>query len=117
MDELVEDGFEQVGLLIFPAPFLKIHFLQEKSSDERSDAGSQGVESDYDVDEEYDNDYAENYFDNGEGDDIDDMGGGGGDDGGGGKHLNLACIQCLNLGYTGDYDQIWREGIDSIYYL
>jgi len=35
------------------------------------------------VDEEYDNDYAENYFDNGEGDDVDDLGGGGGDDGGG----------------------------------
>ncbi|EAU89500.1 hypothetical protein CC1G_07726 [Coprinopsis cinerea okayama7 len=56
---------------------------QEKSSDERSDAGSQ-PEEDYDVDEEYDNDYAENYFDNGEGDDMDDLGGGGGDDGGGG---------------------------------
>lgn len=37
------------------------------------------------MDEEYDNDYAENYFDNGEGDDFDDLGGGGGgDDGGGG---------------------------------
>ncbi|KIJ61519.1 hypothetical protein HYDPIDRAFT_176924 [Hydnomerulius pinastri MD-312] len=58
---------------------------QEKSSEERSDAGSQVAESDYDVDEEYDNDYAENYFDNGEGDDMDDLGGGGGgDDGGGG---------------------------------
>jgi len=34
------------------------------------------------VDEEYDNDYAENYFDNGEGDDMDELGGGG-DDGGG----------------------------------
>lgn len=58
---------------------------QEKSGDERSDAGSQLVDSDYDVDEEYDNDYAENYFDNGEGDDMDGLGdGGGGDDGGGG---------------------------------
>ncbi|KDR79998.1 hypothetical protein GALMADRAFT_222924 [Galerina marginata CBS 339.88] len=57
---------------------------QEKSSDERTDAGSQAAESDYDVDEEYDNDYAENYFDNGEGDDMDDLGGGGGDEGGGG---------------------------------
>ncbi|PCH35065.1 hypothetical protein WOLCODRAFT_106908 [Wolfiporia cocos MD-104 SS10] len=57
---------------------------QEKSSDERSDAGSQVAESDYDVDEEYDNDYAENYFDNGEGDDMDDLGGGGGGDEGGG---------------------------------
>ncbi len=57
--------------------------LQEKSDAERSDAGSQPAESDYDVDEEYDNDYAENYFDNGEGDDNDDVGGGGGDEGGG----------------------------------
>ena len=42
-----------------------------------SDAGSQVAESDYDVDEEYDNasDYADNYFDNGEGDDVDDLGG------------------------------------------
>lgn len=35
------------------------------------------------MEEEYDNDYAENYFDNGEGDDMDDLGGGGGDEGGG----------------------------------
>ncbi|KAI9567466.1 DNA-directed RNA polymerase III, subunit Rpc31 [Boletus coccyginus] len=56
----------------------------EKSGGERSDADSQVAESDYDVEEEYDNDYAENYFDNGEGDDLDDLGvGGGGDDGGG----------------------------------
>lgn len=34
------------------------------------------------MDEEYDNDYAENYFDNGEGEDMDELGGGGGDDGG-----------------------------------
>jgi len=67
LDEMVEDAEEQ-----------------EKSSDERSDVGSQAVDSDYDVDEEYDNDYAENYFDNGEGDDMDDLGGGGGEDGGGG---------------------------------
>jgi DNA-directed RNA polymerase III subunit RPC7 len=58
-------------------------FMQEKSSDDRSDIGSQAAESDYDVEEEYDNDYAENYFDNGEGDDMDDLGGGGGEDGGG----------------------------------
>lgn len=51
--------------------------------------GSQAAESDYDVDEEYDNDYAENYFDNGEGDDIDDLGAGGGEDGGGGKSVHL----------------------------
>ncbi|KAI0327584.1 hypothetical protein GY45DRAFT_1327473 [Cubamyces sp. BRFM 1775] len=67
LDEMVDDAEEQ-----------------EKSGDERSDAGSQPDEEDYDVDEEYDNDYAENYFDNGEGDDMDDLGGGGGDEGGGG---------------------------------
>ena len=55
--------------------FFKNAALQEKSSGERSDAGSQAAESDYDVDEEYDNDYADNYFDNGEGDDVDDLGG------------------------------------------
>lgn len=57
--------------------------LQEKSGDERSDVGSQVPDEDYDVDEEYDNDYAGNYFDNGEGDDMDDLGDGGGGDGGG----------------------------------
>ncbi|KAF8069040.1 DNA-directed RNA polymerase III, subunit Rpc31 [Lyophyllum atratum] len=59
---------------------------EEKSGEERSDVGSQAAESDYDVDEEYDNDYAENYFDNGENDDMDDLGGGGGDEGGGGDY-------------------------------
>ncbi|KAF6741214.1 hypothetical protein DFP72DRAFT_297391, partial [Ephemerocybe angulata] len=39
---------------------------EEKSDDERSDAGSQNEAEDYDVDEEDDNDYAGNYFDNGE---------------------------------------------------
>ncbi|KAG6897028.1 hypothetical protein C0992_004556 [Termitomyces sp. T32_za158] len=59
----------------------------EKSGEDRSDAGSNVAEEDYDVDEEYDNDYAENYFDNGEGDDMDDLGGGGGgDEGGGGDY-------------------------------
>ncbi|KAG6918375.1 hypothetical protein DXG01_015027 [Tephrocybe rancida] len=57
---------------------------EEKSGDDRSEVGSNAAESDYDVDEEYDNDYAENYFDNGENDDMDDLGGGGGDEGGGG---------------------------------
>ncbi|TFK93346.1 hypothetical protein K466DRAFT_572570 [Polyporus arcularius HHB13444] len=66
LDEMVEDAEEQ-----------------EKSGDERSEAGSQQVDEDYDVDEEYDNDYAENYFDNGENDDNDDLGGGGGADEGG----------------------------------
>jgi len=69
LDELNDDGEEP-----------------EKSDEERSDAGSQAANSDYDVEEEYDNDYAEDYFDNGEGDDMDDLGGGGGDDGGGGEY-------------------------------
>ncbi|KAF8549601.1 hypothetical protein OG21DRAFT_1488395 [Imleria badia] len=72
LDELVEEAEELWTI------------YQEKSGEERSDAGSQVAESDYDVEEEYDNDYAENYFDNGEGDDLDDLGAGGaGDDGGG----------------------------------
>jgi len=59
--------------------------VDDKSSEAASEIGSQEEASDYDVDEEYDNDYAENYFDNGEGDDFEDLGGGGGgDDGGGG---------------------------------
>ena len=57
---------------------------QEKSGDERSEAGSQPADEDYDVEEEYDNDYAENYFDPGEDDDNDNLGGGGGADEGGG---------------------------------
>lgn len=71
---------------------------QEKSGDDRSDAGSQAADSDYDVDEEYDNDYAENYFDNGEGDDADDLGGGAGDEGGGGG-MSVVCykIHLLNV--------------------
>ncbi|KAI0064279.1 hypothetical protein BV25DRAFT_1914491 [Artomyces pyxidatus] len=59
---------------------------EEQEKSEESDVGSQAADEDYDVDEEYDNDYAENYFDNGEGDDMDDLGGGGGgggDEGGG----------------------------------
>lgn len=56
----------------------------EKSDEGRSDEDSQVADEDYDVDEEYDNDYAENYFDNGEGDDNDDLGGGGGGEEGGG---------------------------------
>ncbi|KAL4245677.1 DNA-directed RNA polymerase III subunit [Abortiporus biennis] len=59
---------------------------KDKSDEEGSQIGSQAAESDYDVDEEYDNDYAENYFDNGEGDDNDDLGGGGGGDEGGGGY-------------------------------
>lgn len=65
----------------------------EKSGDDHSDIGSQAAASDYDVDEEYDNDYAENYFDNGENDDMDDLGGsGGGDDGGGGMYQFIQCL-------------------------
>ena len=81
-------------------------FQQEKSSEERSDIGSQADGSDYDVEEEYDNDYAENYFDNGEGDDVDDLGGGGGDDGGGGMLIaTLALFFCTNYCVAGgDYD-------------
>ena len=45
---------------------------EDKSGEERSDAGSGVEEEDYDVDEEDDNDYAGNYFDNGENDDDDD---------------------------------------------
>ncbi|KAI0762506.1 DNA-directed RNA polymerase III, subunit Rpc31 [Fomes fomentarius] len=71
LDEVVEDAEEQ-----------------EKSGSERSEAGSQQAEEDYDVDEEYDNDYAENYFDNGEGDDNEDLGGAGGDEGGGGPEYD-----------------------------
>ena len=69
--------------------------------------GSQQGESDYDVDEEYDNDYAENYFDNGEGDDLDDLGGGGDDGGGGGIHSKLPLHFSSEPDYLltgGDYD-------------
>ena len=60
---------------------------QDKS--EASEAGSQAAEEDYDVEEEYDNDYADDYFDNGEGDDLDDLGGGGGDPSGGGELVSF----------------------------
>ena len=87
---------------------------QEKSSEERSDIGSQADGSDYDVEEEYDNDYAENYFDNGEGDDVDDLGGGGGDDGGGMLIATWALIFRTNYFVTGgDYD--WYVGFVWLY--
>jgi len=58
---------------------------EEEDKSEASEAGSQAAEEDYDVEEEYDNDYADDYFDNGEGDDVDDLGGAGaGDPSGGG---------------------------------
>ncbi|KAK1231343.1 hypothetical protein PQX77_005543 [Marasmius sp. AFHP31] len=69
LDNVVEDEDEKV-----------------KSEDEGS-GGSQAQASDYDAEEEYDNDYAYDYFDNGEGDDMDNLGdGGGGDEGGGGDY-------------------------------
>jgi DNA-directed RNA polymerase III subunit RPC7 len=49
------------------------------------------------VDEEYDNDYAENYFDNGEGDDMDDLGGGGGEDAGGGMFYYYCCFSTSGI--------------------
>ncbi|KAG6818792.1 hypothetical protein H0H93_001602 [Arthromyces matolae] len=82
LDELGDED-EEVRLSAFGFFVLINPPVQEKSGDDRSDAGSNVAESDYDVDEEYDNDYAENYFDNGEGDDMDDLGGGGGGDEGG----------------------------------
>lgn len=85
LDDVVDDAEDKVCLCLFPTLLFLLTFSQEKSDDERSDVGSQAAESDYDVDEEYDNDYAENYFDNGEGDDNDDLGGGGGGDEGGGE--------------------------------
>ncbi len=69
---------------------------KDKSSEAASEIGSQEEASDYDVDEEYDNDYAENYFDNGEGDDFEDLGGGGGGDDGGGKLFSYSRI-CIRL--------------------
>ncbi|KAN0116169.1 DNA-directed RNA polymerase III subunit Rpc31 domain containing protein [Russula decolorans] len=62
---------------------------EEEDKSEASEAGSQAAEEDYDVEEEYDNDYADDYFDNGEGDDLDDLGGGAGagDPSGGGALL------------------------------
>ncbi|ESK86394.1 hypothetical protein Moror_4987 [Moniliophthora roreri MCA 2997] len=60
---------------------------EQTKSDEEGSGDSQGAVSDYDAEEEYDNDYAFNYFDNGEGDDMDNLGdGGGGDEGGGGDY-------------------------------
>lgn len=106
LDEMVEDAEEQVGYAYCYACFEVSHnLLKEKSSDERSDAGSQAVDSDYDVDEEYDNDYAENYFDNGEGDDMDDLGGGGGEEGGGGMSFYLlVTFDQVDCFAGGDYD-------------
>lgn len=60
-----------------------------------SEAGSHEAASDYDVDEEYDNDYAENYFDNGEADDMDDLGAGGGAGEDGGGTVILTCFRLI----------------------
>ncbi|KAM6503432.1 DNA-directed RNA polymerase III subunit Rpc31 domain containing protein [Amanita muscaria] len=89
----------------------------EKSGEEQqSNAGSEEVQSDYDVDEEYDNDYAENYFDNGEGDDMDNLGDAGlGDDGGGGgkKHrlvlLIISCFSPFQVMTTSEYIQLYTS--------
>ncbi|THH19276.1 hypothetical protein EW146_g1852 [Bondarzewia mesenterica] len=83
---------------------------QEKSDEDRSDVGSQAAEEDYDVDEEYDNDYAENYFDNGEGDDMDDLGGGGGGDEGGAAPAAVGacegeCIVGITNAFLGNYTE------------
>lgn len=104
LDELNEDGEEPV-IEVLPCVAIVSHCPQEKSEEERSDAGSQAANSDYDVDEEYDNDYAEDYFDNGEGDDLDDLGGGG-DDGGGGSLKHPIDHLLSNFVFTGEYDQI-----------
>jgi hypothetical protein len=67
-----------------------LSFLASQDKSEASEAGSQAAEEDYDVEEEYDNDYADDYFDNGEGDDLDDLGvGGGGDPSGGGALVSF----------------------------
>ena len=104
IDDMEEDAEEKVGHSTYkymPDTIL----VQEKSSEEHSEEGSQAAESDYDVDEEYDNDYAENYFDNGEGDDMDDLGGGGGgEEGGGMKFYVFSFYSGLMFFLGGDYD-------------
>lgn len=84
LDKLVDESADAVRdypslCLIYRSYWL----LKEKSDAEGSEHGSETPEEDYDVDEEFDNDYAENYFDDGEGDDDDNLGGG--DEVGGGK--------------------------------
>jgi DNA-directed RNA polymerase III subunit RPC7 len=108
LDEIVEDGDEQVYIFI-PLTWKASIIVQEKSTDERSEVGSQ-AESDYDVDEEYDNDYAENYFDNGEGDDLDDLGGGAGGDDGGGKLVIHSTVILFNFV---EYSWLWLTCIIS----
>lgn len=109
---MVEDAEEQVRslypiLFLFPTSHLipSLHFHQEKSADSHSEVGSQAAESDYDVDEEYDNDYAEDYFDNGEGDDVDDLGGGGGGEEGGGMYLVFLIFRVVFLVAQEDFFQ------------
>ena len=75
LDDTVDEN-DEVSHYQTAMPSLTVS--QNKSEEERTDNGSQLEEEDYDVDEEFDNDYAENYFDNGEGDDMDDLGDGGG---------------------------------------
>jgi DNA-directed RNA polymerase III subunit RPC7 len=88
LDDLEDDAEEEVcHTFMLPLRVLTLilflFFLALQDKSEATDAGSQAAEEDYDVDEEYDNDYADDYFDNGEGDDLDDLGGGGGGGGGG----------------------------------
>jgi DNA-directed RNA polymerase III subunit RPC7 len=89
LDDLEDDGEEEVcHTFMLPLRVLTLmfflFFLASQNKSEASEAGSQAAEEDYDVDEEYDNDYADDYFDNGEGDDLDELGAGGGGGGGGG---------------------------------
>ena len=78
-------------------------------------------DEDYDVEEEYDNDYAENYFDNGEGDDVEDLGGGA-DEGGGGKYVVfnydkcLTSFQVLTMIDTVDTGSVVRMSMEVIMY-
>lgn len=83
LDEFNDEENEEVRPQLCFVLILRSCLEQDKSENERGSQASEEQE-DYDVDEEYDNDYAENYFDNGEGDDLDNLGdGGGGDEGGG----------------------------------
>jgi DNA-directed RNA polymerase III subunit RPC7 len=100
LDDLEDDAEEEVcHTFMLPLRVLTLilflFFLVSQDKSEATDAGSQAAEEDYDVDEEYDNDYADDYFDNGEGDDLDDLGGGGGGgdpSGGGGFGVLHRCL-------------------------
>jgi len=89
LDDFKDDAEEEVRRpFMLPLRVVTlINFFTSQDKSEASEAGSQAAEEDYDVEEEYDNDYADDYFDNGEGDDLDDLGGGGGGDPAGGGAL------------------------------